>query len=386
MEVVSFHPFRQHNFEQAENLTNQKGIRMELHTSIALPPIFKFFKIKKKGRIISFNLFLKCRQYPIVFLRYLLHRDMNFFVVHFQKSVIRKINRNHPDVIIGFDGCSKLVFEEFSGKVNLVLDFTTLLDEYNFVINPKSYTDQISYLNNDLLNSAYYQNKLREIELADLIVVGSNQVKNSILYKYPEFEKKIKVINYGYNQDIFFNQRLSYLKKKKPIKFLVVGTLSFHKGSDLIFEAWKKIVKSSSNVELHICGACYPEFESFLKLPRVKYHGFVSQEYLADLMNQTDVLVHPTYVEGYSISVLQALVCGMTILATNHTGIELENNINGKIINVGSAGDLYTAMFDLIENDESINIYSKQNVKQFSELTWDEYAKKLSSELLTHFG
>jgi glycosyltransferase involved in cell wall biosynthesis len=385
MKVVSFHPFRQHNFEQAENLMKQKGIRMELHTSIALPPLLKFFKIKKKGRIISFDLFLKCRQYLVVFFRYLIHRDMNFFVVHFQKTVIRKIKRNHPDVIIGFDGCSKLVFEEFSGKVNLVLDFTTLLDEYNFVINPKSYTDQISYLNNDLLNSEYYQNKLREIELADLIVVGSKQVKDSIIFKYPEYEKKIIVINYGYNPDIFFNNRILSSQKKRQIKFLVVGTLSFHKGSDLIFEAWKKIVTINSNVELHICGACYPEFEAFLKLPRVIYHGFVSQEYLAYLMNRTDVLLHPTYIEGYSISVLQALVCGMTIVATNNTGVELENNLNGKIIRVGSAIDLYAAMCDLIENEESMNMYSKQNMKQFSQLTWGKYAEKLSSELQIYF-
>ena len=385
MKVVSFHPFRQHNFEQAESLMKQKGIRMELHTSIALPPLFKFFKIKKKGRIISLNLFLKCRQYLVVFFRYLIRRDMNFFVVHFQKAVMRKIKRNHPDVIIGFDGCSKLVFEEFSGKVNLVLDFTTILDEYNFVINPKSYTDQISYLNNDLLNSEYYQNKLREIELADLIVVGSKQVKDSIIFKYPEYGEKIVVINYGYNPDIFFNNRILSSEKKRQIKFLVVGTLSFHKGSDLIFEAWEKIVTNNSNVELHICGACYPEFEAFLNLPRVIYHGFVSQEYLADLMNRTDVLLHPTYIEGYSISVLQALVCGMTILATNHTGIELENNLNGKIIKVGSAIDLYTAMCELIENEESMNLYSEQNMRQFSQLTWSKYAEKLSSELQTYF-
>lgn len=384
MKVVSFHPFRQHNFEQAENLRKQRGMKMELHTTIALPPFFRVFNIKK-GRIITWNLFINSRQYSIIYLKYLINRDMNYLVNHFQKSVISKLKKNQPDVIIGFDGCSKMVFEEFSGKVNLVLDFTTLLDEYNFVINPKSYTDKITYLNNNLLNSRYYKNKLREIELANLIIVGSRQVRDSILFKYPEYEKKIKVIHYGYNPEIFFRNRISSSEKKKQIKFLVVGTLSYHKGSDLIFEAWKKIVTNHSNVELHICGACYPEFEVFLKLPNVNYHGFVSQEYLADLMNQSDILLHPTYIEGYSISVLQALVCGMTIIATSNTGIELENNINGKIIKVGSKSELYAAMCDLIENKDSMNVYSEQNIKQFSQFTWDKYAEELYLELQTYF-
>jgi glycosyltransferase involved in cell wall biosynthesis len=382
MKVISFHPFRQHNFEQAEYLNRVDGIQMILHSTIALPPFFRFLNSKRNGRVISWSLFFRSRLHFQVFSKYLLNREMEGFVESFQKSVICKLKRNTPDVIIGFDGCSKIVFEEFKGKVKLVLDFTTILDTYNFVINPKSYTDRITYLNNNLLTSSYYVNKIKEIELADLILVGSNQVRNSILHQFPEFHNKISVLHYGYNESVFENKKSFNHAHRRSIKFLIVGTLSFHKGSDVILKVWDSIVNIMPNAELHICGKCYPEFEHYLQNPGIKYHGFVDQKELSEMMKKCDVLVHPTYVEGFSISVLQALVSGMAIIATDHTGCDLINNLNGKIINVGSEIQLFEAMIELIENQKLIEVYGNQNSRQFSHLTWLNYADKLNQELL----
>lgn len=382
MKVVSFHPFRQHNFEQAENLSRMVGIQMSLHSTIALPPIFRFLSPRLQGRVLSTGLYLNSHSHLWVFLKYLINRNMESLVESFQKSVIKKLNVHVPDIIIGFDGCSEIVFNKFKGRAKLVLDFTTILDTYNFVINPTSYTEKITYLNNGLKESNYFKRKLKEIELADLIIVGSNQVRNSILNEFPNLNNKISVLNYGYNDKIFYNRKAWTPINCKSVKFLVVGTLSFHKGSDLVLNVWQRIIKINPNVELHICGKCYPEFESYMQTPGIKFHGFVSQRKLSEIMNNCDVLIHPTYVEGLSISVLQALVSGLAIIATSNTGFKLKDKINGNIIDVGSEQQLFDSMHEIIKNTKLIEYYGAYNSQHFAHLTWMNYSNKLRCELL----
>ncbi len=384
MRLVTFHPFRQHNFEQAKFLDLCKGMTCQLNTTIALPPVFKYLNSKWEGRVISWSLYLKCKIHYFTFLRYVRNKDMNELVSSFQHSVIKNIGLNYPDAIIGFDGCSRIVFEALKGKTNLVLDFTTILDEYNFIINPKSYTDRISYLKNDLLNNPHYLNKQREIHLSDLILVGSNQVKDSIIYRFPEYANKIVVINYGCNEKIFhpYTNKTTNLS---VIKFLFVGTLSFHKGSDLLFKVWSKLLEENKNIELHLCGSYHPEFKDYINFDNVIYHGFVNQKVLANIMNDVDILVHPTYIEGYSISVLQALTCGLAIIASKNTGVNLKNNVNGLIIEPGSEIELFHAMSELINDQDKINYFKKNNATHFINRTWQKYAEQLSNELQYRF-
>ncbi len=349
-----------------------------------MPKMFKFLLFKKHGRLISWSLFLSSKIYWFLFLKFCIKRDMESLVHDFQKLVINDLSYDIPDILIGYDGCSKLVFEKFKGKSNLVLDFTTILDEYNFVINPKSYTDRISYLQTDFNKSAYFQNKKAELNLADLILVPSNQVRQSILYSFSFLDYKIFQVNYGYDEKIFFREKVNHYRKN--VRFIFIGTLSFHKGSDLLFSVWKKILTLNLDIELHICGHCNHEFINFISLDKVFYHGFVSQKKLSRIINSSDILVYPTFVDGFSLSVLQSMVCGLSLITTSNCGISLINDFNGKVINVGSESELFSSMVQLAQ-DLNLNIYfGNNNYLKFKKYTWSFYAFNLHRELLNRFS
>lgn len=54
---------------------------------------------------------------------------------------------------------------------------------------------------------------------------------------------------------------------------------------------------------------------------RVTFHGFVSRERLFELLDQGDVYVFPSLLEGWPASIAEALSLGLPVVTTNHQGM-----------------------------------------------------------------
>ncbi len=121
---------------------------------------------------------------------------------------------------------------------------------------------------------------------------------------------------------------------------------------------------------------------------RVIFHGF-SRE-VPKYMSAMDILVHPTYREGFSMVIQQAMAMGCAIITTNVPGPSevIEENVSGLLVPDHSAEDLARAMMRLGTEPKLRNDFAKAglervrklfNRKRMLELTYEDRLRMMNS-------
>ena len=112
-------------------------------------------------------------------------------------------------------------------------------------------------------------------------------------------------------------------------RFLFVGGLIWRKGPDILLDAWQRAFPGRDDVVLVIKdfgadgvyrGADRGPIHAYAEsgaLPRVELlHADLPAAELAALYRSCDVLVHPYRGEGFAMPVLEAMACGLPVIAT----------------------------------------------------------------------
>ena len=101
---------------------------------------------------------------------------------------------------------------------------------------------------------------------------------------------------------------------------------------------------------------------------RVVFHGFTRE--VPKYMSAMDVLVHPTYREGFSMVIQQAMSMGCAIITTNVPGPSevIEEGKSGLLVPDHSATDLAAAMSRLAEDAELRNAFASAGLERVRKL------------------
>jgi glycosyltransferase involved in cell wall biosynthesis len=102
----------------------------------------------------------------------------------------------------------------------------------------------------------------------------------------------------------------------------------------------------------------------------VEFLGWISNKEKADVLNNSDVYILPSYYEGLPISILESMSYGKAIIATNVGGIPeiVRNKENGLLINPGDLEQIKQAIDCFLENPGLIRVYgatSEQMVQKY---------------------
>ncbi|MEG6566170.1 glycosyltransferase family 4 protein [Thermoanaerobacterium saccharolyticum] len=125
-----------------------------------------------------------------------------------------------------------------------------------------------------------------------------------------------------------------------------------------------------------------------LKLDNVEFLGFI--EDIFNFLSSIDIFVLPSHIEGFGISVAEAMVLGIPVIATDVGGIPeiVRNDENGIIVKSEAPNDLANAIEILVLNEDLRNKFSKKGkeyiLSNFSkekminelELLYDELRRK----------
>ncbi len=392
--VVSFHPRKQHNFEQASVLAELYPDGFKHVTSIYFPPLL----VKLLNRISPHyaNLLGK-RSYAGLPKRYVhtmpssemkkalmgrTHQLTPFDFLdlneYWQEKVIRHFNP--PQICISYDGISNLLFREWKNKAKLVLDLAIGIPQYRIKIK---YGDRF---NMNLLDEVdEYRKRLfswykEEVELADIILCGSEFVKKTVVFFFPEFENKCKILPYGTDLDAFSYPERRF-EQPDNLKFAFVGRLSLRKGADLMLDAWKDFVIDHPRAELHFFGTADKEI-ILDPLPETVFcHGWVGKPELIGHLKTMDVFVFPTTFEGSSIAVFQAMALKLPVITTVNSGTVLSHGESCEIVEVGDRAGLVKAM-DKLFRDPGYRQDLAENAFALSNgYTWNDYKLRLGKIL-----
>lgn len=214
------------------------------------------------------------------------------------------------------------------------------------------------------------------------IVFVSDLLRKHFVQKHGFAENKAETIYNGVNTSVFKPQRSDSIRKKLgvlPEHILIgaVGNIRPAKGYDIFLRAAKLIYNHYPGCRFAVAGQgsgklydSLIELRQQLGLEKV-FHFLGFQSDSAMVMNNFDIFVLPSTSEGFSISTIESMACGLPVVVTRSGGPEeiVTNGKDGLLVG-RKPGDIAAAVKSLIENydlrsDISVNSYKTIN-KKFS--------------------
>lgn len=213
--------------------------------------------------------------------------------------------------------------------------------------------------------------KLKELELADLIFVPSNFVKQSIIDIGIPAEK-IRVNVFGAPIEYFKPTE----KTDTVFRAIFVGGIGPRKGVHYIIQAWKEL--NLPNAELLLVGVdLFPEgwLKEHIKGANIRFVSSVPHHQLNSYYASADVFVFPSLAEGLALVQLEAMACGLPIISTPNAGAEdiVEDGKNGFLIPIRDTEALKEKIMYLYTHPDEKWAMGKAARATAEKFTWKRY-------------
>ncbi|EOA3407072.1 glycosyltransferase family 4 protein [Enterococcus hirae] len=153
---------------------------------------------------------------------------------------------------------------------------------------------------------------------------------------------------------------------------LSVGELNNNKNHILVLEAIMNLI-NKQDIEYWICGTGtnedkYLEYINKNHLVReVKLLGYRSD--INDILEKAHIFVFPSFREGLSVSVIEAMAKGKPVLASNIRGNRdlIDNGKGGILFNPASSDQLTKILTDCMVNKEKLDEFGRYNLEKVKE-------------------
>ena len=226
----------------------------------------------------------------------------------------------------------------------------------------------------DLKAKIHKIQKKNTIIHSDGVICISENTKRDLYNFYPNYKGKVQVIYHGYDNSLYkFNGKSL---EKRTYNVLFVGSRVSYKG----FNFTVSLLKHFPQLNLKIVGGGdLTEAEIQLmeqNIPnRYEKLGFVSNEDLSKLYNNSFALFYPSEYEGFGFPVLEAQACGCPVICQNKSSIPEVSGDKCVYVDSENFDKSLNAINRLFEHDyyEKLQNDCLENVKRFS---WEKCIKE----------
>lgn len=229
---------------------------------------------------------------------------------------------------------------------------------------------------------------------ADMIVTVSEFSKSEIIRYFPQHEAKIRVVPCGVDLDRFKPcqqpERIPEVKKKLGIEgeyFLYVGTIEPRKNLERLINAYNIFCQREKDApKLVLAGGKGWLYDGIfqrvtdLKLEeKVLFTQYIPDEDMNPLMCGALAFVFPSIYEGFGIPPLEAMACGVPVLASNAASLPEVTGDCAVTCDPYSAEEIAEGLHRLYSDSELRTDLSRRGLERAKTLTWDSSAEKLYS-------
>lgn len=189
-----------------------------------------------------------------------------------------------------------------------------------------------------------------EHRLARRIVVGGSFARDTLVAEGIPADR-IVVNPYGVDWAAFGAAEPA--DESRPRRFLFLGSHLARKGLPVLLDAWRALAPTRGDSELWLAGPCGErERRLITEQPGLRVLGQVPHADVPGLLARTDVLVLPSFIEGFGLVILEALAAGLPCIATPHTGAAdlPQGGAFGRTVPVGSVEALRDALEHYVQN------------------------------------
>jgi len=227
---------------------------------------------------------------------------------------------------------------------------------------------------------------------AHQLISVCNSTKELILEYLPELAVKTTVVHNGISPELFpimekatIEEYRSALGLQNKKVLLCVSRLARSKGYEILFRAFKKVLKFLPETMLLIIGNG-PEKDNLETLAKeldcskkICFLGEIPRKKLYIYYNISDLFILTSQQEAFPFVCLEANACGKAVIAGHIGGIPelVTDNVNGMLVTPDNPDEIADQIVNLLENNTTCNIMGKNARKLvLDEFTSYNMAKK----------
>jgi glycosyltransferase XagB len=209
------------------------------------------------------------------------------------------------------------------------------------------------------------------------VITVSESSKQEIIKLGFTNPENIHIIHNGIDRSLF-----TAAKKTIHPSFMYLGRLKKYKNIDVAIKAFSHVVSQHKHATLDIVG----EGESLRSLKKlvsrlqldnhVVFHGRVSERKKAQLLASSWVMLQPSMMEGWGITVLEANASGTPVIASRVNGLK-DSVIDGQtgiLVKPKSEVEFAAAMNMLVTHPRELAYFSQKAMAWAQNFSWDRSA------------
>ncbi len=191
----------------------------------------------------------------------------------------------------------------------------------------------------------------------------------------PDF--KLSVVPNGVDLNLF--QPSSHVYRGAPL-VVSVGRLIFNKGPAVLLAAAKLLRRDGLKFQIAFVGDGPLRSKLKREVQRAGLEGFVlfmgHRTDIHEILQRAAIFVRPSFSEGMSLAVLEAMACGLPVIVTDVSGSRelIEDGVQGFIVQSGDAEELARRIKSILINRELGRDLGRAAREKASRFTWDACA------------
>ena len=206
--------------------------------------------------------------------------------------------------------------------------------------------------------------------------------------------KNIEVVPLGIPEPSFQDMmpRENVLPWRSGVCFISTGRLVKRKGYDILLMALSEALRSAKDLRLVIIGSG-PEETSLKDLAAklgikdsVFFTGEITDDEKFKSLSAADCFVLSSLHEGFGLAVLEAMACGLAVIAANEGGQRdiLKDGRNCVFVRPGDVAALRDAILKLASGENERRSMSQNNRNDFANFTIERTAEKYTKIVQEH--
>lgn len=211
---------------------------------------------------------------------------------------------------------------------------------------------------------------------SDVVFTTSEASRAVLITDYRVEASKIRIIPLGVDTSKFQGKK----RRSEKTTLLFVGPLIKRKGVEYLIKAFKEIENKDVKLILIGQGRERKKLESLVKrlgLKNVEFKGYLEDEELIKHYNMADIFVLPSLKEGFGQVLLEAMTCGLPIVATDATAIPEVVGNAGILVEPRNPKALANAIRVLMDDEELRGEFGERGRKRVEEnFTWENVAER----------
>ncbi len=212
-----------------------------------------------------------------------------------------------------------------------------------------------------------YESKLKKAILTKNLnyvdeIASTSYAMREQTKKFLKKKKEIEITPFGVDMNVF-----KHIPKieKNSFTFGIVKLLTPIYGVDIVISAFELFCsKISEKEKKHVYLEIYGDGESKTQLEtfardttvskQIKFKGYIVNSKVPEALNKMDVCLLGSIQESFGVSVIEAMSCGIPVIATDTEGFKevLPSGKAGYIVPVGDASSMAEKMLTLYRNPE----------------------------------